>query len=252
MIKYLVSIFIFSLSLGKVFAQEQKALLDSLRTKFENFEYSEAIYLADNILSGGYKIENPALVEIYLIKGTSYFSLWNRSAAKECFEKILNLDPHFIPDPVKISPKVIAFFDEVKLNFDNEVKAKDSISTNSNNEPDISKSLYEENLLLKDKLLSREAVIKSIIFPGWGQQCRNYSLKGWLLTSLGLLSLGSSVYFIIDSNQKETNYINETDNALIQSKYDKYNKSYKLRNISISLFTVTWLYSLFDIIFISN
>jgi hypothetical protein len=249
MIKHLLIVIFFFIIARENSAQEQNALLDSLKSKFENFEYSEAVNLADNILAGNNNLGKAVLLEIYLIKGTSYFSLWNKSAAKECFEKILSLDPKYVPDPDKISPKVIAFYDEVKLNFNNEVKTQDTLAVN---ESDISKNLYEENLLLKEKLLSRDAIIKSIAFPGWGQQSRDYSSKGLILTSLGILSLASSAYFIIDSNQKEKNYINETDPSLIQFKYDKYNKSYKLRNISISLFTVTWLYNMFDIIFISE
>jgi hypothetical protein len=243
-------ILILLLSINSIYlAQQEKFLLDSLRSKFENFEYSEAINLADNILSIQTNLPEQSLIEIYLIKGISNFSLWNRSAAKDCFTKILIIDPQYIPDRVKISPKVIAFFDEVKLEFINNTKQTDSLASKDAN---ISKSLMEENILLKEKLDLKDATIKSIIFPGWGQQTRNYKLKGWLLTASGLISLSSSVYFIIDSNQKERKYLNETNDVLIQAKYNEYNESYKLRNISISIFTVTWLYNLIDILFISE
>jgi hypothetical protein len=60
------------------------------------------------------------------------------------------------------------------------------------------------------------------------------------------------LYFIVDANEKEKAYLSETNSVLIQSNYDKYNKSYKIRNTLIATYAAIWLYSQIDLLFFSN
>jgi TM2 domain-containing membrane protein YozV len=95
-------------------------------------------------------------------------------------------------------------------------------------------------------------IIRSLIFPGWGQLYNNNKLKGWILTSLGAITISSAVYFIIDSNNKQKKYLNDVNLSTIQNNYNEYNTSYKLKNISIISFIAVWVYSQIDILFFSQ
>jgi TM2 domain-containing membrane protein YozV len=98
----------------------------------------------------------------------------------------------------------------------------------------------------------KPVIIRSLIFPGWGQLYNNNKLKGWILTSLGAITISSAVYFIIDSNNKQKKYLNDVNLSTIQNNYNEYNTSYKLKNISIISFIAVWVYSQIDILFFSQ
>jgi len=76
--------------------------------------------------------------------------------------------------------------------------------------------------------------------------------KGWILTSLSALSLTSIVYFVIDSNKKEKEYLQEHNRNLIEDKYDSYNFSNRMKNVSFGTFAAVWLYTQFDLLFFTG
>jgi hypothetical protein len=88
--------------------------------------------------------------------------------------------------------------------------------------------------------------------PGLGHLYNESTTKGWILTSLSAVSLTSIIYFIVDSNKKEKEYLQERNRDLIEDKYDSYNLSSGLKNISIGSFVVIWLYSQFDLLLLSE
>ena len=96
------------------------------------------------------------------------------------------------------------------------------------------------------------ALGRSILFPGMGHLYLSNNAKGWILTSLNTAALGSMLYFIFDSRNKELDYLEQTEPALINEKYDKYNTSYKIRNTLIITYAVIWIYSQIDLLFFSD
>jgi hypothetical protein len=56
------------------------------------------------------------------------------------------------------------------------------------------------------------------------------------------------LYYIIDTGNKRMSYLNAQDPDLISEKYKSYNSSYKMRNISIIVYSAIWLFSQFDIL----
>ena len=80
----------------------------------------------------------------------------------------------------------------------------------------------------------------------------DYTAKGILFMGAGLLTLGSSVYFFIDANNKENKYLNETDPRVIGSRYNDYNSAYKIRNTLIISYIVIWIYTQIDMLLFSR
>jgi hypothetical protein len=63
----------------------------------------------------------------------------------------------------------------------------------------------------------------------------------------GLATAGATAYYFFDSRKKERDYLNETRHDQINEKYERYNFSYRRRNVSAIAFIAVWAYSQFDL-----
>ncbi|MCL5031569.1 MAG: hypothetical protein M1480_21400 [Bacteroidetes bacterium] len=219
-----------------------------MKQQLESFQYNKAINDANELLENKVKINDKDLIEIYRIKAIAQYSLQNEKGAKESFFNILKIDTTFTLDPSTTSPKIIAFFDQVKNDYLQVFESEKQIVKTKTDTVYIPKIVHSEQSTSELK----QAAIRSVILPGWGHLYMGDNLKGTILTSLSLITLGSSIYFIIDSNKKERLYLDALDPSLIQQRYNDYNKSYKLKNISLVSFAAVWLYSQIDLLFFSG
>ena len=246
MIKKLLFLLFLIAVTSQSFAQQNIDSLSNLRARFEAFQYREVIKGAAAMLNNKYKYTNSQLTEIYRLVGISEFSLLNDTAAKKSFIEILKIDSSYVLDSAKTSPKIISFFNQIKGEYNHQIiknkslgKKNDAISTKSSQPLETSANF-------------KPVIIRSLIFPGWGQLYNNNKLKGWILTSLGAITISSTVYFIIDSNNKQKKYLSDVNLSTIQNNYNEYNTSYKFKNISIISFIAVWVYSQIDILFLSQ
>jgi len=234
---------------SQAFAQQNGDSLNVLRNQFEAFRYGEVVKTGEKMLVHKKLFNKEQLVEIYRLIGVSEFSLMNDTAAKNNFMQILKINSLYSLDSVKTSPKIIAFFNQIKEEYNKQFIKEGKNKIIKTDTVYITKKVPIETNVVDIK----PYIIRSLIFPGWGQLYYNKNdAKGWVLTSLGAVSLVSSVYFIIDSNKKQKTYLNDVNPLTIQSDYNKYNTSYKMKNISIISFVAVWLYSQIDVLFISN
>ncbi|MHB8578875.1 MAG: hypothetical protein ACYDA4_03320 [Ignavibacteriaceae bacterium] len=231
-----------------LFAQQNSAFISSLKSKFESFEYNQAISYADSLLAHKNIFSSEEQVQIYLVKGVSQFSLSDNEGAKDSFNNILKINPDYKLDSTNVSPKIISFFNSVKSDFEKENSFKNEserIKTDTVYIPKIINKIESADNI-------KQAFLRSVIVPGLGHFYLKNNTKGWIFTSLSAITIASSIYFIIDSNNKEKNYLNETNPGLIQQKYVTYNSSYKMKTISIISFAAVWIYTQIDILFLSN
>ncbi len=229
-------------------AQESQDSIAILKNELESFQYSQVINGANALLKNKAKINEKDLVEIFRIKAIAQFSLLNEKGAKESFFEILKIDTTYNLDASRTSPKIIAFFDQVKNDYQQVLASEKQLAKTKTDTVYIPKIIHEENSTSELK----QAVVRSVILPGWGHLYLSDNLKGTILTSLSLITLGSSIYFLIDSNKKEKLYLDAVDPSIIQQKYNSYNTSYKMKNISMISFAVVWLYSQVDLLFFSG
>ncbi len=243
----LIIIFSFLFAAGSL-AQTKINPVDSLKEKFEAFNYTEVISKADSLIKFNLNLSNSQLIEILRMKAISEFSLLNDLAAKNSFISILQMNKDYQLDSARTSPKIISFFNDVKAKYLAELNKQEQLNLAAD-------SLYSFKLRQQRERVEskfRNSVIRSLVLPGLGQLYLGEKTKGLLLTSLSAVSLGSMIYFIIDSNNKERDYLNSSDPAAVQNNYDSYNNSYKLRNTSIITFAVLWLYSQIDLLLFSD
>ncbi|MFH1195154.1 MAG: hypothetical protein V1720_05550, partial [bacterium] len=216
---------------------QQKITVRDVESKFQALEFASVIQLVDSLFSLNEEMDSETKINLLIWKGVSYYSLGDNKQTRKCFIEILKLDRDFTPDPVIISPKIIDYFNNIREEFHNIVPLQQKITN-----PDSVATTYSAPLQINSALY-KNAVARSLIFPGWGHLYSNQTTKGWILTTASVAAAASIVYLIFDTDSKERSYLNEANTLLIQQKYDKYNTSYKFRNAAIISYAVIWLYS---------
>lgn len=236
---YFIIIFFF---VGISFSYAQEVTFDKVKQQYENFEYDNVIKYSDQLIEKG-NLNDSLSIEIHLMRANIFYSNEVDSSTRKSFENILRIRKNYIPDPDITSPKLISIFNEVKSDYLRKY-------------PDIAQQIDTTNQKQPTKFIDpnpkRSAIIKNILLPGMGQLYNNSSTKGWIITSASILNLGALVYFTIDANKKQNDYLMETNRNFIQQKYDDYNKSYRIRNALIISYAAIWLYSQIDFLFFSE
>ena len=219
-----------------LYAQSDKLFI-KLNNAYQTSNYQQAVELSDVVLKQSLKKNE--LIEVYEIRAVCFYSLGKKDSAKVSFIEILKVDNKYSPNKLFISPKIISFFNSIKLDYERIVSDKKIRISKSK----INSSIAKKN---RDKIVTTIAF--SILLPGTGQLRTGATAKGILLTGTSVALLGSSIYFSINTKNLETDYQNESDKKLIQEKYDAYNKSYKIRNILFISYGVVWAFSQLDLL----
>lgn len=218
----------------------QQITFNQIKEQYEAFEYEKVIQLSNSLFRTG-GISDSVKIEVHQMRVVAFYSLGDETSTQNSFREILKINKNYQPDPSKISPRLITIFQTVREDYlkslKHEVAQQDT-------------SLQSRQILASLQL--KNSIIKNLFVPGWGQISSGYSEKGYLLSAASSLNLISMVYFIFDTKKKENEYLKEIDKNLIHSKYDSYNKSYKLRNVLITSYVIIWLYSQLDLILFSN
>lgn len=233
MTRKLIIIFFFFLT-AVITAQE--VTFNQVKEEYEAFEYEKVINLSNELIKQG-GISDSLKIEVYLMRVVSFYSIGDESSTQNSFREILKINNNFIPDPSKISPRLITIFENVKTDFIKSLKP----------EPATKDTTDQTRKYLTDPSF-KTAILKNIFVPGWGQLSNNSGTKGYLLTAASSINLAAMIYFIFDSNKKEKDYINEINRNLIQTKYDSFNSSYKTRNVLITSYILIWIYSQIDLL----
>ncbi len=232
----LILLFLFLSS--SIISLGQTASYKEIKSVYESFEHEKVIEISNEFLKDKTNPDS-VLVDVYLMRAVSFYSIGDENNCKTSFGEILKLKPAFNPDPSVISPKIIDLFNNVKLDFANNnppTNTNDSINDNSS------------EVTLNEKL-NKDGLLKNIILPGWGQIHAGNKTKGIILSALSTVNLVSMLYFISDTNKKEKEYLNTSSQNLMQEKYNAYNNSYKTRNALIISYAAIWLFGQLDLLF---
>ncbi|MBK7379519.1 MAG: hypothetical protein IPJ03_11020 [Ignavibacteriales bacterium] len=242
-------IFLLMLIIATLIVKAQDEGLNNLKSRFQSFNYGGVISLSDTLLKDKKEFSPEKLVQIYLLRGISFYSIAKEDSARSNFIEILNINPEYSPNPSEISPKIINLFEKLRSDF---IKIKSNANTKNETPDSITIFLSNPGLLKIEKDIFAQSIIRSALLPGFGHLYLKENFRGWFLTSISAASIGSMIYFIFDSNTKLNSYLNEIDLELIQNKYDRYNSAYKIRNAFIISSVVLWLYAQIDLFFFSD
>ncbi len=222
--------------------------LSIMKKKFDQFKYGDVISIANKLLLKKAPFNRADIINIYMLKGISHYSLSEDDAARKSFIEILRIDTSYTFDSTKISPKIISFYNQVKQNYIQQQKDIEARTVVRIDTVYVPQTRYDTEYERKLK----NAVARSLIIPGLGQWYLKTNFKNIVFTVLGTASLASTIYYFLKTETDEKAYLIETNPDEIQSKYNEYNNSFKGRNISLITFGVLWVYSQLDLLFFND
>lgn len=235
---------IVSIFISALYPQSPSHQLDNLTAKYKVFAYQQVTQLADSMLNYQEDFTTAEQCEIFRLKANAHYALTDMKSALNSFVSLLQLDSEYQLNPRYNSPKVIEFFEEIRSNFRLLTDEKHTFTDSSTEPPTV----------LRDTVIIEATNFNShlgysLVFPGLGHFRRGQSHKGWILMGASLLSLGSGVYYAVETSRREDEYLQATDIKDIAEKYNQYNDAYKLRNLSFLSFAAIWIYTQIDFLF---
>lgn len=155
-------------------AQELQDPLAPVEAKLKSFDYEAVIELSQPLLEGEAALPPGQRVEVLRMRTIAFYSLGDMKQALNAYLEIIRIDPAFRFDPLKTSPKIIGFFDDINANF-----IRESLSGEA---ADSSFQTLAGNRLQTGGSggppLEAGMVTRSLLLPGWGHWQRGARLKG--------------------------------------------------------------------------
>ena len=100
------------------------------------------------------------------------------------------------------------------------------------------------------KYSGKNAAMRSLFMPGWGQGWNEQYTKGWIVFGIFAVSTFGYFYFY---NKAEVDYKKYEDNGSIDGpKYDDYEKNYNTSMTCGIVALVTWVYAVADAYFVGR
>ena len=207
--------------------EEARPLLERIQEAYNQFNYTEVVSLAFQALEAEPPLPQQEQVEIYTYLAFAHVALGKRDEAIQDFKAALELDPNVTLDPMYVSPKIIALFEEVK-------SAKEA----EREEQRIPVTVE------KDKKF--EGAWRSLVLPGWGQFHKGHKRKAIAIFTLQAINVSGLVYTQFKMERAHDAYLEAKVESDMDAHYDRYNRFYKLRNYFALSTLMVWLYSHID------
>jgi len=227
-------------------AQSLSDSTERFTTLYQEFRYQEVIRQGEAYLDQKPDLTDLEKCEILRLIALSYFARQDMQGALKNFSEILKYDENYHLDPIKNSPKILSFFEEIRRQY-------------QQNKKTVTRSITDTLIIaptpaFTDSLTTsaHRQMALSFLLPGSGQLSRGKKIKGWLLLAGNFSLLGTSVYFIVETNRLNDYYLHASETNEIAEAYDDYNQAYRKRNIALTGFALVWLYTQIDFLFLSS
>ncbi len=201
-----------------------------VKERYDRVEFREAIALGNRLLAGRHlSPDDLALVHQYL--GFAHFNLGNLDSARVHFLSLLSLQPDIRFDPAETSPKIITFFDQLRV---------ESLAVPAKESP----FAFTRYVLVPD--LRAGAAWRSAILPGWGQLHKGQKMRALLLGGVFWVGLAGTAVALLQESDTRDRYLDATDPGEIARRYDRYNRWFKARRILTVTTAGFWLLNVLD------
>lgn len=197
---------------------------------YEALEFGNSVNAGQQILNSNQQLNRQELTTIHQYMALSFYTLGEIDSARSHFLTLLSIDPAFELDPIKVSPKIITFFNQLK---------EETRSQPAENAVGYTKYIFMEDL-------RPGATFRSIILPGWGQAYKHQKTRGYIFGGAFVASLaatGVSLYFEKDNRDK---YLESTTPSGIEENYQTYNDWFKRRKLFTVTTVVIWAVAVLD------
>ncbi|RMG61493.1 MAG: hypothetical protein D6715_13545, partial [Calditrichaeota bacterium] len=196
-------------------AQQDRHPAAEIEKLYRALQFEQVVERGRALLQSERNLTLDQLKQIHQFMALSFYTLGQVDSARSHFLSLLSLDPQFELDPVTVSPKIIAFFEELKARWAARVTAQPTDAP------------FVRYVVVRDPRV--DALWRSAIFPGWGQRFKGQKHRGLLFSSAFLVTgLATGVSWVLEK-QAHDDYLASTDPQAIESNYRDYNRWYKRR-----------------------
>ncbi len=224
----ILSLLLLSLCFGQ---EETVSEVDRIIEEFEKGSIETAEILALKALQREESFSRFERETIHLYLGYCYIAKGNRELAKRQFIKALELNPTLTLNPLFISPKISAVFDEAReLFLKNKAERKSDLKNSSS-------------------MLRLSASWRSLVSPGWGHIYKGEKTKGYILIGANAAVLSTLAVLQWQCQESRQKYLDARIPSVIADKYDTYNMFYKARNITALLEAGLYIYCYLDCLY---
>ncbi|NOX38411.1 MAG: hypothetical protein GXO78_12835 [Calditrichaeota bacterium] len=208
--------------------QDEVARLGQL---YESLQFEAVIQTGRQLLKHPEQFSTDQLATIHEFMGLAHFSLGNLDSARSHFVSELELDPTRQLDPVRVSPKIIEFFEQLRQEL-HQSSAQTTFVP------------YTRYVFIKDRRPG--AAWRSAVLPGWGQWYKHQKGRAKII---GGVFLGSTVFtgvaFYLERRSRR-DYLRSKLPDEIRKNYDRYNFWYRTRQIGVHLMVAVWAIAVGD------
>ena len=233
-------ILVFLISAAAAWGQDHARLAD-LQTALRNFDYQKVIDLSDRLLNQRDFTDPDSLARLYELKARSHYALGDALGSTSAFLQLLQIDPKAELDPLRTSPKIIDFFQQLKQSL---------AATHVDTAATITRVDTVREICRSNKI--NQAAMRSILVPGWGHVHLGEKSKGFVLAGTAIASMLSTLMLEQQVREHETAYLNETDPARIEERYQRFKDSSRNRTLLFASTLAIWLYSQIDLLYFTD
>lgn len=206
-------------------------LVRAVREARDRLDYETAEARAREVLDRYDAFSADQLVEVHTVLAIVLHARGEDAEARSQFRAALSLDPGLTLDPVLVSPKTLALFEEVR-------------ASRTAAEPAAPAETTLRYVVLQDRRPA--AALRSVLLPGWGQFYKGDRHRGWAY-ALGVgtasaAALGAQLRF----SDAQDRYRSATVPDEIETAYDEASRMYRLRNGLIGVAALGWGASFVD------
>lgn len=218
---------------GPVQAQQTgEAVVEAVRAALQQFAYAEAEQRARAALAEPDRFSPDQLTTLHALLGQVAYAQGEELEARQQFGAALSLNPRLELDPLLVSPKIIAFFEEVKQSW---------------TPPDPEERLADaapRYVVVPDPRPA--AALRSMLVPGWGQLYKGDRRKGWVLLGVWAGTVAATGTAHLARARAEEAYLDERDPTRVDAQYRTFDRWHKTRNNLALAAAAVWVVSYVD------
>jgi len=204
---------------------------------FDAADFDEAIHHGKKLLEKG-DITGIQREEVYRTLGISYFHQTALDSSRYYFLRLLSLKQNAALDPIKTSPKIIQYFEEIRREY---LEIRQLETPEKQSEPPPAKPTPEK---IDD--IRPSAGLSSLILPGYGQWKKGHKVRS-VVSAVGFVALlGSSAAAWSNERDSRDAYLNARTFPAINELYDEYNSNQKRRKSLLLATGIFWGISVID------
>lgn len=213
-------------------AAQSAPSVEGLWEAYQQLDYEAATDSAALALRTPERYRVSELAEIHTILGLIEYSRNNESEARGEFISALSLDPSLQLDSLLVSPKILAFFEDIRAELEQPRTPPPSDAANV-------RYVVQEDP-------RTEAALRSMLLPGWGQLHKGERVKGLALVGAwGAAAAGAAVTYVGRRRARIAYEDADTvEDAL--DRYDPYNQWHQAHQAVLLGMAGVWLFSYAD------